>query len=985
MSTVLLEKLKELYDFVMLVENGIIDDNIMNMFNKLPDRSEVPDYYQTIVKPMSFQKIQRSLKHYDTAQALIADFCQITYNCKFYNKEGSVYYMSADKLEKAIKDLMIPKAKIIFGDESLKWVDFDSIEAENTSLGSAAPKSTSDQHANVNEKADLCSEDGTKAAASTLATNNIQSNVGTATNSKGVDNGDGIFIAADGKQYITSPDVTKTFTKIPVGIRDKYPKYVQDRILVYEAQQHLGSSEHQARKKGRPTIRPLLESRYLQFLNDEKILENPLLDHKAPFIFNGSVKTFEQVKFNIKRGFFISVEELMMGLKEVCEYQVNHALQQNQGAIKIFTNNILDKAFMFFSDFHKLREDNDKITVDRIQYNDIVYEIGSFVLLKNTVDETRPIPAQIFQIWKEGNDGSIWMTCSWYLRPEQTIHRADRLFYKNEVVKSTQSRIHRIEDILGACSVVHFTRFVRAEPLDAIKPMFICEYRYNDSSYKFNKIRTWKGAVPDAVKDLEEYDVPLPQPRFLKKFDSPLKHLLDSNLSLNSTSPPEYLPTLQSTKESEQPSLGNVYRDCVVERDELGEYSTSLKYTQRHLILPQHFHLIPPNIRFDPQTESFIDTTNVLNSFVLSIYGTGVQNFNTPSLDHLNRSAGVGLQPAHNSSARLATLNNFGTGSKSAAINLANGDMNAVTGSMSNIHSRSAMTKALLNAAEKKKSKYNKISNQKAGSQSPQTATKTASQAVKTEGITTKSHYLDVLLTKNRLTKNVPSFLGDDSVIDNDHKYLVMEQQAFILNEPILEHIEGFRRTTSEINHRIENVVEKYNSTVPNSNEQVILYNNSNLKNETEKKLQDIKISELRKKAEEDAIAASLEDQDLNSDDEIDNLYLTKNERKRRNSEMSSDGSFIDSELSESEIIERRAFKKLQKLDSKETEEDELMRKYCRMVDGAKKGDIIWFKGMGANITKRIIDPKNPLDNAGVGPSLEYLHYRLQKEKNIAE
>ena len=1046
MSVSSISKLRDFFDYVMLKENGIVDDFMIEIFNKLPGRTDLPEYYLAISKPMSFQKILRSMKQYDgDVQAVIQDFCQISYNCRYYNEQGTTFYESAVKLDNAIKEKLVPKAREVFNDPSLHWVDLGTVpgepdhkepekkeqlemtkelkkEEENTEKQQQQEQNKVEDEKKTEEVSTYKNKEpeNTKSNDQQTPTADVQSNENNTilTTSKepeiteystennivdsstlqGVDNGNGIFTATDGREYITSPDVARNFTKVPVGSRERYPEYVAERILKYEGRKFSGLSEHQTRKKGRPTIRPILENKYMQFLNVEKIMENSLLDHKAPFVYDGEVRTFEQIKFNIKRGFILTAEEMMLGLKQVCEYQVTNAFKQNREAVKRFTDKVLDRAYAFFSDYRVLKEDGDKITIDRVEYNGIVYEIGSYVLLKNTVDESRPIPAQIFQIWRESSDDSLWMSCSWYLRPEQTVHRADRLFYKNEVVKCMQSRIHRIEDILGLCSVIHMTRYVRAEPLDLVQPMFICEYRYNDSSYRFNKIRTWKGAVPDAVKDLEEYDVPLPQPRFLKKFESPLKHLLDPTLPLNSPRAPESLPTLQNTKDSEQPSLGNIYRDCILEKDDLGEYSTSLKYTQRHLILPQHFHLIPSNIRFDPVSESFIDSGNVLNKMVLTIYGSGLQNFNAPSLEQLAR-AGItkSLPPAHNPSGRLATLNSYGNNQQattaisgnSSLIKSGNGinkDGSLGPNSLNNLQSRSAMTKVLLNAAEKKKAKYNKSLNLKSGNSSfpsSQQNNKATTSQVKTDTVSTKSHYLDVLLSKNRLSKSKPSFLADEKTIDNDHRYALGEPQAFVLNEPLLEHIEGYRRTTPEINSKIVEDVERYNSTIADKNNHVILYNNTNLKNESEKKLQEIKIAELKKKEEEDALAALQEDEVLDSDDEIDNLYLSKNQRKRKNSDLSSDGSFIDSELSETEIIERKAYKKLQKLDKKEQEqeEEELMKKYCKMVDGVKKGDIIWFKGMGTDIVNRIIDPKKPLDVASVGPSLEYLQYRMNKDK----
>jgi len=60
--------------------------------------------------------------------------------------------------------------------------------------------------------------------------------------------------------------------------------------------------------------------------------------------------------------------------------------------------------------------------------------------------------------------------------------------------------------------------------------------------------------------------------------------------------------------------------------------------------------------------------------------------------------------------------------------------------------------------------------------------------------------------------------------------------------------------------------------------------------------------------------------------------------------------------------------------------EEDIINKYYKYVDGMNKGDLIWFTGLSLNISKRVIDYKDPMSN--VGPSLEYLKYKLKKENS---
>jgi len=96
------------------------------------------------------------------------------------------------------------------------------------------------------------------------------------------------------------------------------------------------------------------------------------------------------------------------------------------------------------------------------------------------------------------------------------------------VVKTGQYRDHQIEEVLDRCFVMFVTRFNKGRPrgFPSDKEIFVCEYRYNEEQFTFNKIKTWASCVPDEVRDkdyeMDLYDIP----RRMKKIPSPIKHLL---------------------------------------------------------------------------------------------------------------------------------------------------------------------------------------------------------------------------------------------------------------------------------------------------------------------------------------------------------------------------------------------------------------------------------------------------------------------------
>ena len=152
---------------------------------------------------------------------------------------------------------------------------------------------------------------------------------------------------------------------------------------------------------------------------------------------------------------------------------------------------------------------------------------GDWVHIRNPNDLAKPIVAQIYRTWQD-RDGQRWINACWYYRPEQTVHRFDKHFFDHEVVKTGQYRDHQIEDVLDRCFVMFVTRFSRGRPrgFPRDKEVYVCESRYNEEKFRFNKIKTWASCVPDEVRE-KDYEMDLfdVQQR-LRKLPSPIKHLL---------------------------------------------------------------------------------------------------------------------------------------------------------------------------------------------------------------------------------------------------------------------------------------------------------------------------------------------------------------------------------------------------------------------------------------------------------------------------
>ena len=152
---------------------------------------------------------------------------------------------------------------------------------------------------------------------------------------------------------------------------------------------------------------------------------------------------------------------------------------------------------------------------------------GDWVHIRNPNDLAKPIVAQVYRTWQD-RAGQRWINACWYYRPEQTVHRFDKHFYEREVVKTGQYRDHHIDDVLDHCFVMFVTRFPKGRPrgFPPDKDVYVCESRYNEERFRFNRIKTWASCVPDEVRERDyEMDI-FDVAHKMRKFPSPIKHLL---------------------------------------------------------------------------------------------------------------------------------------------------------------------------------------------------------------------------------------------------------------------------------------------------------------------------------------------------------------------------------------------------------------------------------------------------------------------------
>ncbi|TFL01460.1 hypothetical protein BDV98DRAFT_530258 [Pterulicium gracile] len=153
----------------------------------------------------------------------------------------------------------------------------------------------------------------------------------------------------------------------------------------------------------------------------------------------------------------------------------------------------------------------DRNFVESLDYKGWTLRLADWVHLSNPDDPGRPIIGQIFRCWvgtavdtgapKKDQRG---ITVVWYYRPEQTFHTADRLFWENEVFKTSNFADHPLTDLIEKVSCQFTARHIRGRPRPPYYhpgfPLYVCDSRYNDRDRIFVKIKNWRSCVPEEVR-----------------------------------------------------------------------------------------------------------------------------------------------------------------------------------------------------------------------------------------------------------------------------------------------------------------------------------------------------------------------------------------------------------------------------------------------------------------------------------------------------
>lgn len=626
-------------------------NEIYPVFNVLPIKRDYPDYYTVIKNPVSLNTIKKRLLHYVDAQEFVNDVCRIPWNAKTYNAKESAIYAYANILENYLKSKTIPELQTVY--RHIRYPNLGLLPDESDDMNSNGVQ----QHPMSNEASVKNKIANTTQNTNVMIQNQAQSSKNIPL-SKGLQNIQPAIptnmsnMQTNGfsMNNINRNSMPGNSMVSPIHPGQEHRTRVSPQPMVPPRSMSSTPATQSPNAGLKPSIQQRLQTRrgrppiidlpyLLRIKNIMKMLKRESDDSKQNLSLTfeklpdeatnpdyyqmiSNPVCLDDIKRRVKTRKYKDFESFENDFNIMFDnykrYHAANPLYMKAAGILEYHFRKLVSMELSKPDSDYLPEGELRYPMESVEVRGSIYQIGDWVLLNNANDPNKPVVAQIFKLWYT-SDGTRWLNACWYFRPEQTVHRVDRLFYKNEVVKTGQYRDHLINDLIGKCYVVHFTRYQRGNPAIPYEgPLFICEFRYNESDKVFNKIRTWKACLPEELRDQDEDTIPVNGRKFFK-YPSPIMHLLPPNAT-----PHDRIPEPTEGDPTAPPLIGAVYLRPKVERDDLGEYSTS-DDCPRYIIRPG-----------DPPEKGIVD----------DVHGTIITN--TPTAHALPRTG--------HSSTRLPTL-----------------------------------------------------------------------------------------------------------------------------------------------------------------------------------------------------------------------------------------------------------------------------------------------------------------------------------------
>lgn len=500
------------------------------LFHKQVNKRHFPDYYEAVTEPMAMSLIKAKIAKYEykSFAEFVRDFALIPHNAFIYNLPNAGAYQDALVFKERLEgELQVLVGEGVIGAEVATLPDLGEIPtytAPEVQEGEGEEaEEESDEDAEGEEEDDDDDDDGG------AGRKRKRGRLSVARGKSGGDEG------AEARKRRGRPPKLLTPTEARI-------------------QGVLKGIRKPRNKEG------VLAIRAFDRLPEKTLFPDYYQEVKNPM-------AYDLLKRKVKRKKYTTLEQFMQDVN----LMFTNAKSYNADASQIFKDAVtlqIEAGKLYDAEKAKpdesFADDEGKIPMPNgVFHNGENYKVGDWVHIRNPNDLTKPVPAQIYRTFRNPKGEAMVNVC-WYYRPEQTVHRFDKHFFPNEVVKTGRYRDHSIEEVEGKCFVMFYTRYFKGRPrnLPSGTDLYVCAARYNEVLHQFNTIKTWASCQPDEVRD-QDYEMDLFQhAQKMKKVPSPLAYMLRDDQKET-----DELPKVQWGAEGAPPKIGAVHRKPRGEKD----------------------------------------------------------------------------------------------------------------------------------------------------------------------------------------------------------------------------------------------------------------------------------------------------------------------------------------------------------------------------------------------------------------------------------
>ncbi|XP_037562922.1 protein polybromo-1-like isoform X7 [Dermacentor silvarum] len=401
------------------------------IFMKLPSRSEYPDYYEVIKKPIDMERIAaRLLKYnqYESMDDLLADFVLLFDNACKYNEPDSQIYKDALILQR-----IALQTKMELSSEELEDGGVPDVRGLVQELLTNLFISVY----NHQDEEGRCYSDSLVELSESAA-----------------ESGQQVGIDGSEDRRILTLDLIKR--KLDRGCYLRLDRFQEDVFDVFDRARRTSRTDSQAFEDSVE-----LQSYFIR-LRDELCGQGDIL--QSPALNYNQQELMESV--DLLRAQKLPQEQQEAAAEADAERKSQEGRKEEE-------------------------KSNEMSSSDSTEHKGIVIHVGDFVYIEPSEKGMQPHITNVDRLWRD-KSGEQWLYGCWFYRPNETFHLASRKFLQKEVFKSDNYNSIPVNQVLGKCYVMPVKDYFKSKPegFDD-KDVYVCESRYSAKAKAFKKIKAF--------------------------------------------------------------------------------------------------------------------------------------------------------------------------------------------------------------------------------------------------------------------------------------------------------------------------------------------------------------------------------------------------------------------------------------------------------------------------------------------------------------